>query len=287
MRDVDCVDFLQWALPYLHMRWPGFRRVRGQVCKRITQRIAQLDLDGADSYRTYLTEQPQEWAELDSLCRVTITRFYRDRQMFSTLTGQILPQQANSLQTEGHDVLRCWSIGCTSGEEPYTLSILWRELLARDFPGLRLEVLATDADPRLIERAHRACYPPSTLKNLPETLRREAFTHSGDSYCLKQAYRSAVKFQVQDIRHTLPEGPFHLILCRNLVFTYFDEALQRQILQQLHARLLPAGWLILGVHETLPSTQQGFVVFSERLGLYRREESSQAKPSFFHRDPLP
>jgi chemotaxis protein methyltransferase CheR len=270
MRDADCVDFLQWALPQLRMRWPGFRKVRGQVCKRIAQRVGQLGLPGIEAYRGWLAAHPQEWSELDRLCRVTITRFYRDRQVFGTLAGQILPQLAMDAKTEGRETLRGWSIGCASGEEPYTLAILWRGLLASEFPGLRLEVLATDADPRLIERAHRACYPPSTLKNLPDTLLSDAFIHSGEDLCLKQAFHRAVNFQLQDIRHTLPAGPFHLILCRNLVFTYFDEALQRQILQQLHAKLLPAGWLILGVHEKLPSGQHGFAVVSERMGLYRR-----------------
>lgn len=271
MRDSDCVDFLQWALPHLRMRWPGFRRVRGQVCKRIAHRISQLGLPDIASYRTWLMEHPQEWTELDGLCRVTVTRFYRDRQVFDTLIREILPSLACRVQNEERDTLRCWSIGCASGEEPYSLAILWRALLAGDFPELRLDVLATDADLLLIERAHRACYPPSALKNLPETLRSDAFLPNGEEHCLKQAYQSAVNFQVQDIRHALPAGPFDLILCRNLAFTYFDEALQRRILQQLHSKLLPNGWLILGVHEKLPSGQHGFAAVSERLGLYRKE----------------
>lgn len=271
MRDNDCVDFLQWALPQLNMRWPGFRKVRGQVCKRLAKRIHELGLDDIDAYRNHLREHPKEWTQLDGFCRVTVTRFYRDRSVFGNLTREILPQLARDAFQRGDDALRCWSIGCASGEEPYTLAILWQELLAGDSPGLRFEVLATDADANLIERAHRACYPASALKNLPEPLCITAFKHTGEEYCLKQVYRSTVSFQQQDIRHSMPTGSFHLILCRNLVFTYFNESLQLQILQQLQARLLPSGWLILGVHETLPPMQHGFTIVSERLGLYRRK----------------
>lgn len=271
MHDADCVDFLQWALPQLRMRWPGFRKVRGQVCKRLSQRIRQLGLPGVEAYRRYLSEHPQEWSEVDGLCRVTITRFYRDRQVFGTLSGEILPLLADAARRAGRESLRCWSIGCTSGEEPYTLAILWRVLLADEFPGMQLEVLASEANPRLIERARRACYPPSVLKNLPAPLLHQAFDLCEEEYCLKQVYQSAVQFVQQDIRRTLPDGAFDLILCRNLVFTYFEEALQREILQQLHARLLPGGWLVLGVHEKLPPGPHGFTVVSERLGLYRRE----------------
>ncbi len=270
MNDAECVAFLQWALPQMRMRWPGFRKVRSQVCKRLSRRLQQLDLPDADDYRAYLTTHPQEWAELDALCRVTITRFYRDRQVFGRLSEDILVQLVNTARHKGREILRGWSIGCASGEEPWTLSILWQELFAEHFPSIRLEIVATEADPRLIERARQACYPYSAIKNLPEQLTLAAFDHRDEHYCLRTKYRGAVQFHQQDIRFDLPVGPFDLILCRNLVFTYFEEALQQQILQQLSDRLAPTGWLILGVHEQLPADHPGWVTVSERLGLYRK-----------------
>ncbi len=270
MRDAECVEFLQWALPRMHMRWQGFRKVRGQVCKRIAQRIGELGLPGVEAYCHYLAEQPQEWALLDGLCRVTITRFYRDRLVFDTLTREVLPQLAEAARASGGSVIRCWSIGSASGEEPYTLAILWQEYLAADYPELCFTVLATEADPHLIARARRACYPLSAVKNLPQNLRAAAFQYTNDEYCLKPHYRGLVQFQQQDIRHPQPAGLFDLILCRNLVFTYFDESLQQECLQRLHSRLGPARWLILGVHEHLPSNQSGVLEISQRLGLYRK-----------------
>ncbi|MCK4950664.1 MAG: chemotaxis protein CheR [Gammaproteobacteria bacterium] len=271
MKDSDCVRFLQWALPQMHMRWPGFRKVRGQVCKRITRRLAQLHLNSMNSYQYYLPNHPQEWMVLDNLCRVTVTRFYRDKQVFTKLEQQVLPAIATRVQQEeGTNTLCCWSIGCASGEEPYTLSILWNQLLAQRFPAVRLKILATDADCKLLDRGKRSCYTVSSIKNLPDAMRSDAFIQMADQFYLRPEYKAAVQFQQQDIRKKTPEESFHLIFCRNLVFTYFDEELQQRILHELTSRLLPYGWLVLGVHEKLPTEEHGLSTVSARLGFYQK-----------------
>lgn len=269
MKDNDCVQFLQWALPLLRMRWPGFRKVRKQVCKRITRRMRELDITDTAEYRNHLATHPVEWQQLDRMCRVVVTRFYRDRLVFATLAEQVLPALANAASASGESALRCWCIGCASGEEPYTLSILWRHLLAARFPTTNLAVVATEIDAQLLERARRACYPLSAVKNLPPELRAPAFVCDDDLYCLRPAYQTAVEFRLQDVRIDLPPERFHLILCRNLAFTYFDTDMQRELLDALYGRLLPGGWLVLGVHEVLPAAPAGLVTVSARLGLYQ------------------
>ena len=126
MRDRDCVTFLQWALPRLRMRWPGFRKVRGQVCKRITRRMAALEVDGVPGYEAYLEGHPEEWEVLDALCRVTVSRFLRDRGVWSLIQGEVLDTLARAAREEDREAIRCWSAGCGSGEEPYSLSLVWR-----------------------------------------------------------------------------------------------------------------------------------------------------------------
>lgn len=279
MIDSDCVQFLQWALPHRQMRWPGFRKVHKRVCTRLARRLNELGLDDISAYRQLLTQQPQEWQHFDTVCRVVVTRFYRDKRVFAELTERILPQLADN--AFGRRQLHVWSIGSASGEEPYSLAIVWQQLLAPRFPYLHLSILATEIEPVLLERSRRACYERATLKNLPESLRSAAFTEAKDGYCLKQIYQELVEFRQQDIRTTLPDEQFDLILCRNLVFTYFDEPLQQQILQQLVSRLRPGGWLVLGVHETLPAQAGGLRQEGERwLGIYRRstEESPPGAP---------
>ncbi len=268
MQESECVSFLQWALPQLQMRWAGFRRVHKQVCKRLARRLSELGLDDLASYRRHLAVAPAEWQQLDTLCRVVVTRFYRDKRVFAELLAQVLPPLAREAERSDRKGLSAWSIGSASGEEAYTLAILWHHLLAPDFPQLQLSILGTEVDTQLIARSHRACYPAGTIRNLPEALRSAAFCEEGEHYCLKSHYRAGVEFRQQDIRSDLPEGPFDLILCRNLVFTYFDEPLQQATLARILSRLRPGGWLLLGVHESLPAGEWGLEALSQRLGLY-------------------
>src|SRR5262245_9646541 len=158
MNDAESVAFLQWALPRLGLRWEGYRRVRGQVVKRIRRRITQLGLANATAYRARLEADSAEWQVLRGLCVVTISRFYRDRGVWDALAGQALATAADAAVAARDEALRCWSIGCASGEEPYTLSIVWRLVLAPRYPGLRLRVLATDVDERVLARARAAAY---------------------------------------------------------------------------------------------------------------------------------
>ena len=268
--DAQGVQFLQWCLPRLHLRWPGFRKVRRQVYKRINRRLQELGLPSVASYRVYLDDHPGEWAAIDGLCRIGISRFYRDRSVFQYVEHEVLPQLAQLAIARKEGQIRCWSAGCAGGEEPYTLAIIWRHGLAMQFPTLTLRIVATDIDSQAIRRAERGCYHAGSLKDLPTEWRPRPFVTKANELCLKDEYRTPVTFMVQDIREQEPEGLFHLILCRNLVFTYFDEALQRKTLQRLTDRLAPGGALIIGKLESLPDGPWGIQPWSIRLGVYRK-----------------
>ena len=271
MRDSDCVAFLQWALPRLQMRWPGFRKVRRTVCKRIDARVQALGLADVAAYRTYLERTADEWRMLDGLCGITISRFYRDHAVFAFLADTVLPELARRAAARGEHELRAWSCGCASGEEPYTLAIAWtlcREVASA--PPMRLRVVATDVDPAVLARARSATYAASSLKDLPSGWCERAFEHSGDQYRLRPEFRRDVELLRQDVRTAWPDTTFHLVLCRNLVFTYFDESLQRQILERILTRLVSAGVLVIGKGESLPQPDVRLTPWSAKLGIYRR-----------------
>jgi chemotaxis protein methyltransferase CheR len=155
---ITCAEFLQWALPRRDLSWPGFRRVHRQVCRRIAARLGALRLPDCAAYRDYLATHPDEWATLDTFCRIPISRFVRERAVFERLASDVLPPLAAAAVARGVVELRCWSAGCASGEEPYTLAMLWGLLLAGRYSGLALRVIATDIDEQLLERA-RASLP--------------------------------------------------------------------------------------------------------------------------------
>ncbi|HWR73447.1 MAG TPA: CheR family methyltransferase, partial [Nitrospirota bacterium] len=218
---------------------------------------------------------PAEWRVLDPLCRVTISRFYRDRSVFQSLEREVLPRLARNTGARGGRVLRCWSVGCASGEEPYTLAMLWRFAVKRRFPGIGLQIIATDPDEGMLERAWAGCYPASSLWELPEDRVRRGFTRRGKLYCIRDIVKADVEFRAQDVRRTMPDGPFDLVLCRNIVFTYFDEELQRQIMKEFRQRIVPGGILVTGVHEPLPLEKEGFIPLPGTRGIYLSVEQDQ------------
>jgi chemotaxis protein methyltransferase CheR len=271
MKDRDCIQFLQSALPRLRMRWQGFRKVRGQVCKRIDRRMRELGLEDIAAYRSVIEKSADEWAVLDSLCRVTISRFYRDREVFRFIEQVVLMKLSGEAIARSDKELRCWSIGCASGEEPYTLAVLWDLGTGRHFPSLKIRILATDADRAMIERAREGCYASSSLAGLPPAWISRAFARRGELYCIKEEEREKVSFLVQDIRRAGPEEMFHLILCRNLAFTYFDEELQQEVLSRLRDKLHDRGVLVVGSHERLSSDSAGFLPWPGISGVYVKE----------------
>jgi len=166
----------------------------------------------------------------------------------------------------GETRLWIWSAGCASGEEPYTLALMFA--LGDTPKNCVPDILATDADPHLLVRARRGCYPGSSLRELPVKW-RAAFERSGDEFCLSPEYRIPVRFLAQDIRQGFPVGRFDLVLCRNLVFTYFQAPLQAVIAGRLAEVLVPGGLLLLGSHESLSEAVSGLA--QEGPWLYRRE----------------
>ena len=192
MKDSDCIGFLQWALPQLRMRWPGFRKVRRQVCKRIARRLRVLGLAAPAAYRDYLRAHPEEWAVLDRCCRITISRFYRDRRVFDFLGAAVLPWLAQQALQRGDKRLQLWSAGCAGGEEAYSLVLLWDRRVGPLWPGVGIRILATDADAQSLDRAVPACYSPASLKDLPADWREAAFQRRDNDYCLLPRYRAPV-----------------------------------------------------------------------------------------------
>lgn len=257
------------------MRWPGFRRVRGQVCKRLQRRIDELQLDGLPAYRTYLEEHHNEWTALDGLCQVTVSRFYRDKAVFASLEEQVLPNLISNIDQAQDSQFGIWCAGCGAGEESYTLALLWALRFQVSYPSLTLSIVGTDINPDMLERAKQACYPYSAIKNLPTAWQEAAFRQDNESYCLQAEYQANVEFLCQDLRSDSPpdsdKKPFHLVCCRNLAFTYFDDPLQREVANRLHSCMAEEGILMIGVHEELPTGVGGFKALLKRLGIYQRD----------------
>jgi chemotaxis protein methyltransferase CheR len=195
-----CVAFLRGCLPRLELRWPGYPKVRRLVGKRLNRRLAELGLADLSAYRAILIRAPEEWARLDAMCRIPISRLYRDRGTFDVIAQQLLREVAATASARGDHAVKCWSAGCASGEEPYTLAMAWRFCVAHDWPALGLALIATDVDETMIERAEAACYARNSLKDLPQEWPDRAFIRHGQLFCVAPEFRRGIELVQQDIR---------------------------------------------------------------------------------------
>jgi len=270
MEDDACVRFLQYLLPQLRMRYAGFRKVRKQVCKRIQRRIKQLNLSDVEAYQKYLQAHPDEYLVVDKLCRVSISRFYRDKVVLEHISKEVLPALAQAAIKSGETIIRAWSAGCAAGEEAYSLVLMWDRLVGKHFPNLDIQVIATDIDEVMLDRATRACYSYSSIKALPEDWIDTAFSEQEEFFCLDSRLRSKVTFIEQDIRQALPADTMHIIFCRNLAFTYFDYNLQLEVLENIYNALHEGGALIIGGHESLPEGYSGFCPWSGQRAIFQK-----------------
>lgn len=252
-------QFLKEVAPYFGLQWRLFDR-RG-VKRKVERRLAQLGLLDFETYLTRIESDPSEQVYLSKILTVTISRFFRDRAVFDTLQTSILPAILSN--SEKHD-LKIWSIGCASGEEPYSLSLLWKEKFEKDFPKIHLSILATDIDEKMIERAKEGRYKKSCLQEVPESILKRYFRVENEFYILDQMIRDSVEFKNQNVFEDEPFAGMDVVFCRNLAFTYFSKGFQVKVLRKISASLNERGYLVIGKDETLPLTYPAlFVPFSK------------------------
>ena len=278
--DHELIEFLQWCLPKLQLCWPGFRKVRRTIRKRLTRRIRELGLADLADYRNTLAAEPVEWSFLDTVCRIPISRFYRDRSVYNMLAKQVLPDCAARARTRSDCKISILSAGCASGEEPYSVSLVWHLCVAQGYPDCTIDILAVDIDDVMISRAQAACYSPSALKDLPPKFLELGFEQKHGMHRLRDRFRKCVHFLNRDLRKCVPGGPFDLILCRNTAFTYFDEATQALVSSQLHAALRTGGYLITGAHEVFPGMDHNLLRAHPGSAVFRKTNGEMlARPS--------
>ncbi len=248
-------EFLKEVAPYFGLQWRLFQR-RG-VKRKVERRLAQLGLLDFETYLTRIESDPSEQVYLSKILTVTISRFFRDREVFDALEHSVLPE---ILRNRENPDLKVWSIGCAGGEEPYSISLLWKEKFEKDFPGIRLSILATDIDEKMLRRAEEGDYKKSSLKEIPEKMIKKYFKQESGAYVLNASVKGGVEFQRHDILGEVPFSAMDIIFCRNLAFTYFSKGSPIEVLKKIAASLNEKGYLVIGKDETLPPTYPTFFV---------------------------
>ena len=237
--------------------------------RRIERRMAVHQIKTLDRYVNYLQHSS---AEVEALFRdllIGVTNFFRDPETFKLLKKQIIPKLFAD-KPKGSAV-RVWSIGCSTGEEAYSLAILLQEHLDALKQDYTVQVFATDIDSKAISTARAGIYPASIAADVtPQRLAR-FFSAEQDAttYRINKSIRDTVIFSEQDVIRDPPFSKLDLVSCRNLLI-YMSTGLQKKIIPLLHYALKPDGFLFLGTSETVGDFGDMFDVFNRKSKLYRR-----------------
>lgn len=234
---------------------------KSQVERRVRGLLERSGLQRLDEYLLLLEREPKRRDELQRCITVTVSEFFRTPDQFDYLATRVLPHLL-----ESHSNLRVWSAGCSYGAEPFSVALLLRRLAASRVH----HILATDVDPLALARARAAdTFTERDLRHVPKDLRQH-FTpgrHRG-RFALRPEVAAGVTFKEHDLLNRPPEGNFDLILCRNVMIYFTDDA-KRRIYKTLRGALRPGGYLFIGDAEVLNQLPQaGFI--QEAVGFFRR-----------------
>ncbi len=241
--------------------------------RRLAVRMRARGVHTFAAYAELLDRLPDEYDLLLDALTIGVTRFFRNPETYELLAARVVP----ALLALG--ATRVWSAGCASGEEPYSLALLFAQAAggkgegaARGPAGLagRVRIDATDLDPGALEAVRGATYGAPAVEQVPDALRRRFFS-PGPPYRLDPVVAHLVTPLLHDLTaEPPPHPPYHLIVCRNVVI-YFDRATQERVFAALAEALVSGGWLLLGKVETLLGpARERLVLEDARERLFRR-----------------
>jgi len=240
--------------------------------RRIERRMAIHGVASPAQYAEFLEHNAQEVDLLFKELLIGVTSFFRDPAVWLYLADVAVPELLARRTTEKK--LRVWSVGCSTGEEAYSLAMVICEALQR-LPQpheFSLQIFASDLSPDAIAGARHGRYPLSITANVSDERLARFFTLHDNHYQVNQSIRDMVLFAQHDVVLDPPFTKLDLIVCRNLLI-YFDATLQRRLLPLFHYSLRSGGLLLLGSSETVGRQHNLFVPLQSKLRLYQRQDS--------------
>lgn len=250
------------------------------LSRRIERRMAIHDISDLAEYARYLEENSQEVQLLFKELLIGVTNFFRDSEIWEYLSEHVLPQVVAAATPDKK--LRAWVVGCSTGEEAYSLAMVLIEVLELLHPDqdIPLQIFASDLNPEAIATAGRGQYSLAIEKDVSEERLSRFFTRHDTYYQITKPVRDKVLFALHDVILDPPFTKLDLICCRNLLI-YFDPILQRRLLPLFHYSLRNHGILMLGHSETVGRLNHLFAPLESKMRIYRRlEHESIRAPNF-------
>jgi two-component system CheB/CheR fusion protein len=218
------------------------------VMRRVAKRMQAVGIETYSDYLDYLEVRPEEFSHLFNTILINVTAFFRDPLSWDFLSAEIIPRII--AQKGSEEPIRIWCAGCASGEEAYTLAMVFAEALGLEQFHERVKIYATDIDEEALNQARQASYSHKELAGIPPDLLEKYFERSTRRFVFLKELRRALIFGRHDLIHDAPISRVDLLTCRNALM-YFNSETQSKILSRMHFALNDDGFLFLGKAEML------------------------------------
>jgi len=238
------------------------------LARRIHVRMKMLNMKNSSEYVHLLNSKPNEISSLYDSLSINVTKFFRDKQVWQFFMQKVIPDLLKVIKPT--DTIRIWSCGCASGEEPYSLAIMFNEALKNT--DNKFKILATDINLNSLREAHTGIYNKDNLKNLDTRLITKYFNKiENDKFQINEKIKNLVSFNLGDIT-TFPATYLDVVFCRNLLIYYGKDA-QDLIFKKFYTVLKQNRFLVLGMDETLwgHKLQNSFIPISARDRIYQKK----------------
>lgn len=238
------------------------------VAKRLEKRLQATNISSVADYIRYLrfSDSTGEFQELVNLLTVNETYFFREFNQLEAFAEYCLPSIIKQKLHRGDRTFRIWSAGCSTGEEPYTLAIIMREMLD-DIKNWDVQIIASDVDQVVLEQARQGQYRERSIKTVPEDYLQVYFSHpKPDIWSVNQEVRDLVQFEhinLADIPAAQKKRRFDAVFCRN-VLIYFDTLSRKHVVENFYMMLNNGGCIFLGTSESIGRITTVFTL--KRLG---------------------
>ncbi|HUI99462.1 MAG TPA: chemotaxis protein CheB [Usitatibacter sp.] len=244
---------------------------RNTLRRRITRRMVLHRLQGFDEYLQLLESNPAELDALYADVLINVTSFFRDAAAFESLKSVVFPKLVEDRGRR--EPIRIWSVGCSTGEEAYSIAIAYNEFAEASGRRLPLQVFATDLNGANIDKARAGVYPKSIAHEVSAERLRRFFAKVDGGYRVAKPIRDLCVFARHNVLSDPPFSHVDLVACRNLLI-YLEPALQQRIIRLLHYALCPGGFLWLGGSETIGTYRELFELLDARSKVYVRKPSA-------------
>ena len=256
------------------------------IDRRITRRMTIHQLDNIEEYIKYLQVSSTEVEALFRDLLIGVTNFFRDPSVFKVLETKVIPKLFEG--KSANSVIRAWSCGWSTGEEPYSLAILMQERIYALQTPYVIQIFATDIDTRAIATARASLYPISIAADITPQRLQKFFTlePDGKHYRIAKNIRDMIIFSEQDVIKDPPFSNLDLICCRNLLI-YMGSVLQKKVIPLFHYALNAKGILLLGTSEGIGEFNNLFSSLDEKSKLYQCNETLKSERRGFINNVIP